>query len=103
MKPASMSYSDKRYLSASKFPAMELGKLHWGHGPIIICSHDDPGLTLTYFMARSNLAPWEKCINPSSKSFFFFCKLAPFGHSDKTGFHSTLRLCTCMKSCRKFV
>ena len=29
-----------------------------------ICSNDDPGLTLTYFMARSNLVPyafvWEK-------------------------------------------
>ena len=24
-------------------------------GPIIICSNDDPRLTLTYFMARSNL------------------------------------------------
>ena len=28
------------------------------------CSNDDPGLTLTYFMARSNLVPyafvWEK-------------------------------------------
>ena len=29
-----------------------------------VCSSDDPGLTLTYFMARSNLVPyafvWEK-------------------------------------------
>ena len=29
-----------------------------------ICSNDDPGLTLTYFIARSNLVPyafvWEK-------------------------------------------
>ena len=29
-----------------------------------VCSNDDPGLTLTYFTARSNLAPyafvWEK-------------------------------------------
>ena len=29
-----------------------------------ICSNDDPGLTLTYFMARSNVVPyafvWEK-------------------------------------------
>ena len=23
-----------------------------------ICSNDDPGLTLTYFMARSNLVPY---------------------------------------------
>ena len=30
-----------------------------------VCSNDDPGLTLTYFTARSNLDPyafvWEKC------------------------------------------
>ena len=30
-----------------------------------ICSNDDPGLTLTYFTAKSNLVPyafvWEKC------------------------------------------
>ena len=27
-------------------------------GPIKICSNDDPGLTLTYFMARSNLVSY---------------------------------------------
>ena len=40
--------------------AMGLGMQHWRHGPIIVCSHDDPGLTLTYLMAMSNLAPLEK-------------------------------------------
>ena len=38
------------------------------------CSNDDPGLTLTYFMARSNLVPyafvWEK-----GKTLDFFQKL----------------------------
>ena len=29
--------------------------IHWGLQPIIVCSNDDPGLTLTYCMARSNL------------------------------------------------
>ena len=28
---------------------------HLGHQPIIVCSNDGPGLTLTYFTARSNL------------------------------------------------
>ena len=32
--------------------------------PIIVCSNDDPGVTLTYFTARSNLVTkaflWEK-------------------------------------------
>ena len=29
--------------------------LHWGLQPIIVCSNDDPGVTLTYFTERSNL------------------------------------------------
>ena len=33
----------------------KLGMKHWGLQPIIVCSNDDPGVTLTYFMARSNL------------------------------------------------
>ena len=28
---------------------------HQGLQPIIVCSNDDPGVTLTYFTARSNL------------------------------------------------
>ena len=35
-----------------------LGMYHWGLGPIIICSNDDPRLTLTYFTARSNLVSY---------------------------------------------
>ena len=31
---------------------------HWGRGPNKMCSNDDLGLTLTYFMARSNLLPY---------------------------------------------
>ena len=38
--------------------------LHRGLQPIIVCSNDDPGVTLTYFKARSNLVTqaflWEK-------------------------------------------
>ena len=37
---------------------------HWVHERYQVCSSDDPGLTMTYFMARSNLVPyafvWEK-------------------------------------------
>ena len=32
----------------------KLGMKHRGLLPIIVCSNDDPGLTLTYFTARSN-------------------------------------------------
>ena len=33
----------------------KLGMYHWGLQPIVVCSNDDPGVTLTYFTARSNL------------------------------------------------
>ena len=33
----------------------KLGMYYWGLQPIIVCSNDDPGVTLTYFTARSNL------------------------------------------------
>ena len=37
---------------------------HWVHERFPVYSSDDPGLTMTYFMARSNLVPyafvWEK-------------------------------------------
>ena len=33
----------------------KLGMKHWGLQLIIVCSNDDPGVTLTYFTARSNL------------------------------------------------
>ena len=43
---------------------MKLGIYHLGLLPIIICSNDDPEVTLTYFTARSNLVTsaflWEK-------------------------------------------
>ena len=37
---------------------MKLGMLHRGLQPIIVYSNDDPGVTLTYFTARSNLVIW---------------------------------------------
>ena len=40
---------------------------HQGLLPIIVCSNDDPDVTLTYFTARSNLVTyaflWEKVKN----------------------------------------
>ena len=35
--------------------SMKLGFKHLGLLPITVCSNDNPGVTLTYFMARSNL------------------------------------------------
>ena len=43
---------------------LKLGMQHRVFEYYQICSNDDPGLTLTYFAARSNLVPyafvWEK-------------------------------------------
>ena len=43
---------------------LKLGTKHWVLEYYQVCSNDDPGLTLTYFRARSNLVPyafvWEK-------------------------------------------
>ena len=45
----------------------KLGMYHPGLQPVIVCSIDDPGVTLTYFTARSNLVTyvflWEKSEN----------------------------------------
>ena len=34
--------------------SMKFGMKHWGLLPIIVCSDNDPEVTLTYFTARSN-------------------------------------------------
>ena len=36
---------------------LTLGKQHWVLEYYQVCSNDDPGLTLTYFTASSNLVP----------------------------------------------
>ena len=52
-----------------------------------ICSNDDPGLTLTYFTARSNLVPfvWEKgkIMDFSEIIVVYDLKLATDDQSDK--------------------
>ena len=66
--------------------------------PIKLCSNDDPGLTLTYFTARSNLVPcafvWEtsKTMDFSETIGIYDLKLATYDRSDKT-FLLILKLC----------
>ena len=54
-----------------------------------VCSNDDPGLTLTYFTARSNLVPyafeWEKgkTMDCSETVVVYVLKLATDDRSDK--------------------
>ena len=51
--------ASKIFFSRTKGPmTLWLGMWHWGLGPIIVCSNDDPRLTLTYFTARSNLVSY---------------------------------------------
>ena len=63
-----------------------------------VCSNDDAGLTLTYFMARSNLVPyafvWEKgkTVDYSETIVVYDLKLATDDRSDKK-FLLTLKLC----------
>ena len=37
---------------------LKVGMQHWVRNYYHVCSNDDPGLTLTYFTARSNLVPY---------------------------------------------
>ena len=55
----------KVFLSGTGGPiSTKLGMYNFGLQPIIVCSNDDPGVTLTFFTARSNLVTyvyqWEK-------------------------------------------
>ena len=55
----------KLFSSGTKRPmTLKLGMQHWVLEYYQVCSNDVPGLTLIYFTARSNLAPyafvWEK-------------------------------------------
>ena len=50
--------------SSSGIKRLMTFKLGMQHRVLEVCSNDDPGLTLTYFTARSNLVPyafiWKK-------------------------------------------
>ena len=52
---------------------LKLGIQHWVLGYYQVCSNDAPGLTFTYFTARSKLVPyafeWEK-VKTMEKLFF---------------------------------
>ena len=68
---------------------LKLDMQHWVHEYYQVCSNDDPALTLTYFMARSNLVPyafvWEKgkSMDFSETIVVYDLKLATNDRSDK--------------------
>ena len=53
----------KIFSKTSRQMIFKFGIQYQGLGPYKVCLNDDPGLTLIYFMARSNLLPnafvWE--------------------------------------------
>ena len=78
--------------------ALKVGMQHRVLKYYQIYSNDDPGLTLTYFMARSNLVPyvfvWEKgkTMDYSETIVVYDLKLAKDDRSDKK-FLLTSKLC----------
>ena len=77
---------------------LKLGMQHRVHEYYQVCSIDDPGLTLTYFTAMSNLLPhafaWEKgkTMDFSETIVVYDLKLATDDPSDKK-FLLTSKLC----------
>ena len=51
-------YTKNLLLRNQKFNYLDIGYAASGAQVLPSCSNDDPGLTLTYFMARSNLVPY---------------------------------------------
>ena len=77
---------------------LKLGMEHWELKLYKVYINDDPGLTLTYFTARSNLVPyafvWEKgkTMDFSETIVVYDLKLATDDRSDKK-FLLTSKLC----------
>ena len=77
---------------------LKLSMHHWVLKYYQVCSNDDPGLTLTYFTAGSNLVPyafvWEKSKTMDFSETVVVCdlKLATDDQSDKK-FLLTSKLC----------
>ena len=77
---------------------LKLGMQHRVHEYYQICLNDTPGLTLTYFTARSNLAPYAfvwikgKTMDFSETIAVYDLKLATDDRSDKK-FLFTTKLC----------
>ena len=90
----------KIVFSGTKRPlTLKLGMQHWVLEYYQVYSNDDPGLTLTYFTARSNLIPyafvWEKgkTMDFSETTVVRDLKLATDDRSDKK-FLLTSKLCS---------
>ena len=89
----------KIFFSGTKRPmTLKLGMQHWVLEYYQVCSNVDIGLTLTYFMARSNLVPYAfvcqkgKTMDFSETVAVYDLKLATDDRRDKK-FLLTSKLC----------
>ena len=95
-KMAAMPIYDKNLqnllLHSKRLMPLKLGMQHRVLEYYQVCLNDDPGLTLTYFTARSNLVPdafvWEKgkTMDFSETIVVYDLKLARDDRSDKKNF-----------------
>ena len=82
----------KFFFSGTDGPiSTKLGMLHWGLLPIIVCSNEDHGVTLSYFTARSNLVTLAFSIEKSENSGFFHWSsgyyIQPFNKEENFNIH----------------
>ena len=82
-KMATMAIYDKNpskisFSGISRPIAMKLDMWHWGPGPIIICSKDDPGSTVTYFTLISKIWSMMLLLEKEWKLSIFHKLLQPF-------------------------
>ena len=97
-KMATMLIYGENLKKSSSLVTLKLGMQQWALEYYQVCSNDDPGLTLTYFTAMSNLVPyaflWEKgkTMDFSETIVIYDLKLAIDDWSDKK-FMLTSKLC----------
>ena len=64
----------KIFSGTQRLMTLKLGMQHWLLEYYQVCSNDDHGLTLTYFMARSNLLPYAfEWVKGKKNGFFRNC------------------------------
>ena len=99
--PCIWSKPKKIFFSRTKrLMTLKLSMQHWVLKYYEVCSNDNPGLTLTYFMARSTLVPYAFvwAMNFSETSVVYDLKLATDDQSDKK-FLLTSKLCPLRAVC----
>ena len=96
------------FSGTKRLMTLKLGMQHRVLQYYQVCSNDDPGLTLTYFTARSNLVPyafvWEKgkTMDFSETVVIYDLKLATDDGSDKK-FLLTSKLCHLGAGCPRAI